>query len=497
MVKANGSAAAPAVSAAINSTPHILVVDDDPIICEQLQRLYALSDFQVTTCHHGEEALEVLENEEIDLVLTDIRLPGISGVELSQRVAEIWSDIPVIVMTGFAEIDNAVRVLKLGVSDFLVKPFEASVIQDATQAALKKSAVFAEIRHLRRRLKERCEFGGMLSKTPEMHRVFEIIRMVAPTDSTVVVEGETGTGKELVASAIHHNSLRHEGPYVTINCGGLPESLLESELFGYQRGAFTSADQARTGKIEIANGGTLFLDEIENMPLSMQAKLLLVLNDKKVQRLGSSRWTQVDMRVIAASNVPLKELVAQGKMRSDFYYRIHVIPIHLLPLRERLDDIPILVQDFLRNHPVAVSKQVTAVTPEGMDMLMLHSWPGNIRELQNVLEKATVLAKTGVLTAADLDLDPVDIEPPVEAEAKIDGVNLSTSLPLAEWMRTQERHYLIQKLASCGGRIDLTAKSCGVDVRTMHRKLQLHGLDKKDFRRKNPRPNDLDTDRMT
>src|SRR6185369_15544357 len=262
--------------------------------------------------------------------------------------------------------------------------------------------------------------------------------------------------------------------------------------------AFTSADQARTGKIEIANGGTLFLDEIENMPLSMQAKLLLVLNDKKVQRLGSSRWTQVDMRVIAASNVPLKELVAQGKMRSDFYYRIHVIPIHLLPLRERLDDIPILVKDFLRNHPVAVSKQVTAVTPEGMDMLMLHSWPGNIRELQNVLEKATVLAKTGVLTAADLDLDPVDIEPPVEAEAKIDGVSLSTSLPLAEWMRTQERHYLLQKLARCGGRIDLTAKRCGVDVRTMHRKLQLHGLDKKDSRRKSPaRPNDLDTDRMT
>lgn len=479
-MKPNGTAR-PATGAPLNLTPHILVVDDDTVICEQLQRLYALNNFHVTVAHRAEEALEVLEKEDIDLVITDVRLPGISGVELSQRIAETWSDLPVIVMTGFAEVDHAVRVLKLGVSDFIVKPFDAAVIQESTQAALKKSAVFAEIRHLRRRLKERCEFGGMLSTTPEMHRVFEIIRMVAPTDSTVVVEGETGTGKELVASAIHVNSLRREGPYVTINCGGLPETLLESELFGYQRGAFTSADQSRTGKIELANGGTLFLDEIENMPLSMQAKLLLVLNDKKVQRLGSSRWTQVDMRVIAASNVPLKQLVAEGKMRSDFYYRIHVIPIHLLPLRKRLDDIPILVQDFLHNHPVAVGKKITSITPDAMEVLMHHSWPGNIRELQNVLEKATVLAKSAVLTPVDLDLDP--IANATSSPVVITDPVAPSSLPLAEWMRHQEREYLIQKLTSCGGRIALTARCCGVDVRTMHRKLQIHGLDKKQFRK--------------
>jgi DNA-binding NtrC family response regulator len=487
MIEPNGSPNNRNSAVAVNPTSHILVVDDDPIICEQLQRLYSHSNYKVTLAHRGEEALSILENEDIDLVLTDIRLPGISGVELSRRIAELWSDIPVIVMTGFAEIDNAVRVLKLGVSDFLVKPFEASVIQESTQAALKKSAVFADIRHLRRRLKERFEFGGMLSKTPQMHRVFEIIRMVAPTDSTVVVEGETGTGKELVASAIHHNSLRRDGPYVTINCGGLPETLLESELFGYQRGAFTSADQSRTGKIELANGGTLFLDEIENMPLSMQAKLLLVLNDKKVQRLGSNRWTQVDMRVIAASNVPLKELVAQGKMRSDFYYRIHVIPINLLPLRKRLDDIPILVQDFLRNHPVAVNKKISAITQDAMDVLMHHSWPGNIRELQNVLEKAVVLAKTAILDVADLDLETNEdlASAAAAASSTLRMVNDSVlSLPLDEWIRNQERDYLMQKLASFGGRIGLTAKSCGIDVRTMHRKLRLHGLDKKDFRKK-------------
>ena len=213
-----------------------------------------------------------------------------------------------------------------------------------------------------------------------MHGVFETIRMVAPTDSTVIVEGETGTGKELVASAVHHYSMRRQGPYVTINCGGLPETLLESELFGYQRGAFTGADQAKAGKIELADGGTLFLDEIENMPLSMQAKLLLVLNDKRVQRLGSNQWMHVDMRVIAASNVPLKELLAQGKMRRDFFYRINVIRIQLLPLRQRLDDIPMLVEDFLRHHPDALKKRITGISPSALALLMRYHWPGNIRD---------------------------------------------------------------------------------------------------------------------
>ena len=310
----------------VSFATHILVVDDDPIICRQLARLYSQSGYQVTITTLAEQALEFLGDRDIDLVVTDIRLPGMSGIELAGKIVEQWNDIPIIVMTGFAEIGEAVNLLKVGVSDYIIKPFEAAVVQQSTERALQKTAVFADIRRLRRTLGEGYEFGGMLSKTPQMHRVFEIIRMVAPTDSTVVVEGETGTGKELVASAIHNHSLRREGAYVTINCGALPEMLLESELFGYERGAFTGADQVRAGKIELADGGTLFLDEIENMPLSMQAKLLLVLNNKKVQRLGSSRWLHVDMRVIAASNVPLKELLAQGKMRSDFYYRIHVIP---------------------------------------------------------------------------------------------------------------------------------------------------------------------------
>ncbi len=463
------------------STAHILVVDDDPLICQQLERLYAHDGYRVTVASLAEDAQRVLENEDIDLVVTDIRLTKpLDGVELTRLIAERWSDIPVIVITGYAEIDTAVEVLKIGASDYLVKPLTAAAIQESTRVVLQRASLFTEFRKLRRQLKEKYEFGGILSRMSEMHHVFEMIRLVAPTDSTVVIEGETGSGKELVASAIHRESQRRNGPFVTINCGGVPESLLESELFGNERGAFTGADNARAGKIEMAHGGTLFLDEIENMPLTMQAKLLLVLHDQRVQRLGANRWTRIDMRVIAASNVPLKEMVAQGKMRNDFYYRIHVIPIRLLPLRQRLEDIPLLVQDFLRHHPIAVQKKITGISPAAIDHLMQHTWPGNVRELQNVLEKAVILTKSRVLNPADIPLELIR-----SATDALANNQISTNVSLNQWIREQEKQYLIQKLRAFRGRIDLTAKSSGVDVRTIHRKMQLYGLDKRTFDRKN------------
>jgi len=300
--------------------------------------------------------------------------------------------------------------------------------------------------------------------------VFEIIRLVAETDITVLVEGETGTGKELVASAIHHQSPRGEGPFVTINCAGIPETLLESELFGYERGAFTGADQARPGKIELAQGGTLFLDEIESMSIAMQAKLLRVLEAKRVQRLGGRRTIQVDMRVIAASNVPLKELVSQEQMRSDFYYRISVVPINLIPLRERRVDIPLLAQEFLRHHSVANHKRITSVSGQVMSSLMGYHWPGNIRELQNVLEKSIVLTTGRVIERVDL--------PHAEAVVQAREGHIPLDLPLRQWLNEQEKNYLIQRLKSFGGRIGLTAQNCGVDVKTLYRKMRFYGLHK-------------------
>jgi DNA-binding NtrC family response regulator len=451
------------------------VVDDDPLICQQLERLYTLSGYSVVIASSGEQAIERLEEGDIDLVVSDIRLPGINGVELTEWIQRESPDVPVIVITGHADINNAVDVLKLGASDYIVKPFTAAAIQESTRTVLEKAWVFTEIRHLRRTLKDRYEFGGMLSKTPEMHKVFEAIRMVSATDVTVLVEGETGTGKELVASAIHLQSARRKGPFVPINCAGVPETLLESELFGYERGAFTGADQARPGKIELAHSGTLFLDEIESMSLAMQAKLLLVLQDQKVQRLGGSRRVQIDMRVIAASNVPLEELVAQGQMRSDFYYRINVIPIRLIPLRQRRQDVPLLVQDFLHHHPLALRKRITGLSSLAIGQLMQYSWPGNVRELQNVLERAIVLTSGRTIERVDLP----------ETSLVVRGENKRTAptLPLREWLNEQEKQYLIQQLKACGGKISLAAQSCGVDVKTLYRKMRQHGLNKRLFRR--------------
>ncbi len=451
----------------------IIVVDDEPVICQQLERLYSHSGYSVTIANSADEALQRLENRNIDLVVTDIRLPGLSGIELTKRIQENHPDIPVIVITGYGDIDTAVEVLKLGASDYILKPFSAAAIQESTRAVLKKAQVNTDIRHLRSSINDQYKFEGMLSKSPEMHRVFEIIRSVSSTDITVLIEGETGTGKELVANAIHNQSPRQEGPFITINCAGIPESLLESELFGYERGAFTGADQARAGKIELAHGGTLFLDEIESMSPAMQAKLLCVLETKKVQRLGGSRTVQIDMRVVSASNVPVENLVAQGKMRSDFYYRIGVIVINLNPLCQRREDIPLLVHNFLNHHPVAASRQIREISTAAMKRLIEYHWPGNIRQLQNVLERAIVLTKGRSIEEIDLPNGAV------AEQAEVKGI--SPTLPLRQWLNEQEKQYLLHQLVASGGKIGLTAKNCGMDVKTLYRKMRFHGLDKKGF----------------
>ena len=462
----------------LSFVPHILVVDDDDLMCRMLERLLVQSGYTASTCRQAIDALEKLEKECVDIVLTDVRLPGMSGIELTKRIIEKWSDVPVIVMTGFGEIEIAVEVLKLGASDFIRKPFAPAAIDESIKLVLKQSLIFAERRHLRKDLKTSCEFGGMLSRTAEMHRVFETIQTVAETDTTVVIEGETGTGKDLVARVLHQQSIRREGPFVMINCAGVPETLLESELFGYERGAFTGADRARPGKIELAHRGTLFFDEIESMPLTMQAKLLLVLETQKVQRLGANRWTQIDMRVIAATNIPLNDLRDKGLMRSDFYYRLNVFLIRLLPLRMRLEDIPLLVQDFLRHHPIAKQKKITKISTHAMDRLMKHQWPGNIRELQNVIEKALVLTRTRVIENVELP-DALDAE--VRKKTTSKEVPSPEEIPFAEWIKYQEREYLIRKLTASRGKIGLTAKGSGLDVRTIYRKMRLYGLDKQSF----------------
>ena len=389
---------------------------------------------------------------------------------------ENFPDVPVMAITGYSDIDIAINVLKNGACDFVIKPFDLATLQESTRIALEKSHIDMEMRHLRRSLKEGYEFRGMLSKTPEMHRIFEIVRAVAPTEMTVSIEGETGTGKELLASAVHSHSSRRNKPFITINCAGFPESLLESELFGYEKGAFTGAVQSKVGKIELAHGGTLFLDEIESMSLVMQGKLLRVLEDQHVQRLGGHASIHVDMRVITATNVPLKELVVAGKMRSDFYYRVNVIPIHLIPLRQRKVDIPILVHHFLRQHPVGIQKGIKSVSKKALRSLSDYPWPGNIRELQNVLERAIVLNAGHTIHHVDL--------PGIPNDSALRLSESDVSIPLKQWLVEKEKQYLAQKLNDLGGNVGLTAKSCRIGIRTLSRKMHQYGLNKAVFKQK-------------
>jgi two-component system response regulator AtoC len=449
--------------------PNILVIDDEPAVRSQLARLYAQSGYRVEIASSAEEGLRHLALGGIDFVITDIKLPGMSGADLIATMQESYPDVPVIAVTGYLDIDTAVKVLKCGAVDFVVKPFDLIAVRDATATALERTRVYMEIRHLRRALKNGGEFGNMLSKTPEMHRLFETIRMVASTDMAVLIEGESGTGKDLLANAVHYHSARRDGPFVMVNCAGLADALLERELFGQESGGAG----AQLGKIELAHGGTLFLDEVEGLSIALQGKLLNVIEERKFQRAGSHVGIPVDVRIITAASVPLRRRVAEGKMRSDFFYRITVIPIRLLPLRQRSVDIPLLVQDFLHRHAVAAQRRITTVSKQVMRALLDYSWPGNIPELQNVLERAIVLTTGSVIERVDLPKPALEAHP---------GNLQSTTL--ARWLDEKEKQFLAQKLEDCGGNISVTARSCGIGLRSLHRKMQKYGLDKKQFKHK-------------
>jgi DNA-binding NtrC family response regulator len=385
-----------------NLQPHILIVDSESVTRRQLELFYTSIGYKVEIATSGEEALSRIEKRDIDLVIIDVDLPGINGVEV---VAQLQLKDPgvSVVATGYSPIDRFSYEFRYSVSGYVIKPFDFEMIHQATQAALKKAYVFSESRSLRLSLNDtEGEFGLLLSKTPAMHQVFETVRVVSPTNMTVLLEGEAGTGKELIANAIHYKSSRRNGPFIPVNCAGFPDSLLETELFGYQEGGPFGAEHKRPGKIKQADGGTLFLDEIEGMAPFVQSRFMRVLEDCNTVHLGGQQRLDSDVRVIAASNVPLRDLVAQGKMRTDLYYRINVIPIHLLPLRERADDIPLLIDEFLRRHRMASQKGINGVSRDTAARLMQYHWPGNWRELQNVLEKAIVLTKGSVIEIVDL-----------------------------------------------------------------------------------------------
>jgi DNA-binding NtrC family response regulator len=456
---------------------NVLIVEDHDRLRDQLGKFYEQEGFRVATASSGEEGVEKLAQEKFSIVVSDVQMPGLDGFQLARHVREKYPNTDVILITAFGNVKQAVEAMKLGASDYITKPFQPEAIRLVSEKLIEKKRLQEEVRELRIRVQDGQNLENIISKSPKMSKVFDLIRSLAAMDSGVMITGETGTGKELVARAIHNLGRRKAKQFVAINCGAFPDTLLESELFGYEKGAFTGAVQSRAGKIEVADGGTLFLDEIETMALPMQVKLLRVLQERELERLGGNRKLKVDMRVIAATNVDLSLCLTRGTLREDFYYRINVIPIQLPPLRERLEDLPLLINHILEKHPVARERAIRQVSPEVLDQMLAYRWPGNVRELENILERAIVKCQSS--TIIDVDLPVVSHH---LAAASTYMASNDAALTLKQWLLKSEKEYLRGLLMKHEGSISATAVEANVDNKTLYRKMKRHGLQKESFK---------------
>ncbi len=379
----------------------ILVVDDENEALVLMKELFEQNGYRTLTANDGEIALQMVEDEQPDIIVSDIVMPNMDGMTLLKKVKETNPDIAVIMVTANGAIENAVDAMKMGAKDYILKPFRLNEVLTKVQNLARLRMLEIENQTLRKEVRKKYNFDKIIGKTPIMTELFQRVEAVAPTPSTVLIRGENGTGKELIAHAIHYNSTRVKGPLVKVNCGVLSEGVLESELFGHVKGAFTGAHRDKMGRFEMAHGGTIFLDEIGDISLNMQVKLLRVIQEKEFERVGGNETIKVDVRIIAATNRNLEEAIAEKKFREDLYYRLNVIPIVVPPLRERKDDIPLLVDHFIKKFNTDFNKSIQGVDEEALQALMAYDWPGNIRELENVLERAIVLSRSDVLTVKD------------------------------------------------------------------------------------------------
>ena len=437
----------------------ILIVDDELVVRDSLARWFAAEGYETKPVASAREALEVA-TQEWDLALLDIKMPGMDGMELEARLKEADPDLIVIMMTGYATVETAVEALKHGAYDYLTKPVDPDELSHLVAKALEHRRTKREVVRLQENLKEIFPHTKLIGKSPAMQRVTELIETVAPTDSTVLITGESGTGKEVVARAIHAASPRRLMPMVTIHCGALTETLLESELFGHERGAFTGAQFRKKGKFEIADGGTVFLDEISDISLKTQTDLLRVLQEKEIVRVGSTQPLHVDFRAIAATNKELEALVEAGSFRPDLYYRLHVVTINLPALRERREDIPLLVEHFLAKLCASMNRQeVPQVAPEAMDLLIRYHWPGNVRELENAVERALVIGRGPELRPADFSFQ----------------LQAATA-PNGRTLEDVERAHVEHVWSQSAGNHSLAARTLGIDRTTLYKKLKRYGL---------------------
>ncbi len=443
---------------------NILIVDDEEVLQDVLTALVRKEGHQPLIAGTGEEALTVLEREEIDLVLLDLMLPRMSGLEVLREVRRTDPDQVVVVVTAFSSIEGAIEAMREGAFHYIPKPFKNEEVLLTLRKGLEQRRLTSENRALREQLQQRFSFDNIIGKSRPMQQVFELIRLAAPSKSNILITGESGTGKELVAKAIHHHSRRANGPFVTVNSGSMPADLLESNLFGHVKGAFTGAIASKKGLFEMADGGSIFFDEIGNVPLDTQAKLLRVIQEREFMRLGGVETIKVDVRIIAATNADLEAEVAQGRFREDLYYRLNVISISLPPLRQRSEDVPLLAQHFLAAYSRENEKALAEITPGAMELMLDYHWPGNVRELENAVERAVVLSSGESL---DVDLLPKSLRQPMQPTVQVAAPN-SNGLSLKDAVANYERQLIVKALQAAGGVQKRAAEMLRVKPTTLH-----------------------------
>lgn len=438
----------------------ILIVDDELSVRQSLEEWFAEDGFQVWTAEDGETALRKMDAGPFDIVVVDLKMPGMDGITLQKRVREIDRQAAIVILTAYASVETAVEALKLGAYDYVTKPVDPDDLSNLVRNILREKELAEENVRLKEKVSELVGTTAMIGQSAKMQRVLEMIRTVAETDSSVVIRGESGTGKELVARAIHTHSKRRFFPIVAVNSGSIPETLLESELFGHEKGAFTGAQYRRKGKIELANGGTLFLDEIGDIAPKMQVDLLRVLETKRFTRLGGTQEVTSDFRLVCATNKHLEKLVEEGAFREDLYYRINVFSVEVPPLRDRREDILPLAQHFLEKYARAMGKAVKEISPEAKATLQGYRWPGNVRELENAIERAVVIGKGPAITPEDLPL----------------SANNQRVEPSEQSLAVLEKEHIERVLREMDGNVSRSAKVLGIDRATLYNKLKRYGI---------------------
>ncbi len=451
----------------------ILVVDDEEDMLENCSRILDRLGYEPLLESDGGKGVVRFEQEHPVVTLTDLRMPGMDGLEVLRTIRQIDPDALVILFTAFATVETAVEAVKEGAFDYIPKPFSADQLRLVIERALTQRRLLEENRRLREQLTETYRFENIVGRSRPMAQVFDLIKKVAASEANILVVGESGTGKELIARCIHANSHRAARAFVPVDCASLPEHLLESELFGHEKGAFTGAIATRRGLFEEANGGTSFLDEVGDIPLPLQAKLLRVLQERQVRRVGGNRFIDVDVRVISATHQNLAEMLQEGKFREDLYYRLNVISLPLPPLRDRPGDIPLLAYHFLRKYAAQSGKEIKGISPETLELLEAYPWAGNVRELQNVMERAVVLAEVEMINPVEL---PASLRLPQKAPAALVADHLSLKKAKRQWLEAFEREYLVALLKKHQGNISQAAKTAGVDRKTIHRLIKRYRI---------------------